>query len=413
MVKGSIIAELLRRHHCAPDNKTIAQNIVQFMAREGRSEQLLEPLLDREAWNASTESAKLCAALEVDRRLQVEHGGRWRLEGLRDWSCGEEEECPDCEGFGVQSYGMGNEIERLRDCPNCEAMGHTGEKVSHHLALFTHLPTGAEFSLVPGIDGVYEELDYRINPRGNIEHDNHTHQMYRVEMWKDGKVIRSSIAPSLSAVEFRLEREEDARGVKLRRWVKDGMAPFLVSRWPVTESQIVNASVGPKGFLGADEEYYIGEPQTGWSWDEVSDWCNSQSLSLPTPDQWEYACRAGSQTRFFWGDDFDESYVWYAGNSGRHGMNACLKGPYSPTMSCCANEPEAKSPKEHDDAGKWNAFGLVDCIGNIAEMTDKPYRQMGGSFACSQQQIEAIQYSIVTPSEQLGFRPVVAVPGLE
>ena len=83
------------------------------------------------------------------------------------------------------------------------------------------------------------------------------------------------------------------------------------------------------------------------------------TFSLPTEAQWEYACRAGTTTRFYWGDDLDctaiGSYAWYYINaSGVREQYAHVVGQKFP-----------------------NEWGLYDMSGNVYECCqdwyDYPY----------------------------------------
>ena len=66
-------------------------------------------------------------------------------------------------------------------------------------------------------------------------------------------------------------------------------------------------------------------PVESVSWDDAQEFCQKLSqmtgkkYQLPSESQWEYSCRAGSKTKWCFGDDENEldDYAWYRGNSDR------------------------------------------------------------------------------------------------
>jgi formylglycine-generating enzyme required for sulfatase activity/tRNA A-37 threonylcarbamoyl transferase component Bud32 len=121
--------------------------------------------------------------------------------------------------------------------------------------------------------------------------------------------------------------------------------PFYMGIYEVTQAQYA-------ALMGSNPSSPQGAtlPVANVSWDEAVEFCKrlsaktARTVRLPTEAEWEYACRAGTNTRFYFGDDETQlgQYGWYQANSN--------------------GAPQPVGQK------KPNAFGLYDMHGNVWEM---------------------------------------------
>lgn len=101
-------------------------------------------------------------------------------------------------------------------------------------------------------------------------------------------------------------------------------------------------------------------PVTGVSWHGArafADWAarrTGRRVRLPTEAEWECLCRAGTATRFWWGDEPSHDRMNYSGVGGADRFD-----PFS--------QDERRAPVESFPANPW---GLYDTHGNVWEWTE-------------------------------------------
>jgi len=138
------------------------------------------------------------------------------------------------------------------------------------------------------------------------------------------------------------------------------LGPFLIDKCEVTQELY-------KRFPLPDPSHFKdpARPVEQMTWTDAIEYCNERSKAeglepcydlktgkcnfqadgyrLPTEAEWEYACRAGTKTRYFFGDDARKlkNYAWFANDSLKKTQPVGKKRP--------------------------NPWGLHDMLGNVAE----------------------------------------------
>lgn len=126
--------------------------------------------------------------------------------------------------------------------------------------------------------------------------------------------------------------------------------PFYIGEYPVTQRQWELIMNGKK-HINHNNLKVLYYPKTWISWYEANQFIrklnkmeNTDKYRLPSEAEWEYACRAGTTTRYFFGDDESKlaGYAWYDENSDSNTHPVGIKNP--------------------------NQWGLYDTYGNVLEL---------------------------------------------
>ena len=137
---------------------------------------------------------------------------------------------------------------------------------------------------------------------------------------------------------------------------------FFMGRYPITQDQwrFVAGLPQVEQALNPDPSRFKGDtlPVETVSWYDAVEFCarlsahTKRTYRLPSEAEWEYACRAGTTTPFYFGAMITPEVVNYDGNSS---YNNSPKGEYR----------ETTTPVEHFEFA--NAWGLSDMHGNVWE----------------------------------------------
>jgi formylglycine-generating enzyme required for sulfatase activity len=138
--------------------------------------------------------------------------------------------------------------------------------------------------------------------------------------------------------------------------------PFYLGVHPVTQAQYQRVMGSNPSHFHAGDGGGPEHPVDQVTWDEAMEFCRRLSASpeeraagreyrLPTEAEWEYACRAGTATPFWWGASASSTQANFKGS---HPYGGGEKGPY---------------PRRTTRVGAYSAnpWGLHDVHGNVWE----------------------------------------------
>jgi formylglycine-generating enzyme required for sulfatase activity len=134
--------------------------------------------------------------------------------------------------------------------------------------------------------------------------------------------------------------------------------PFAIGKYEVTFAEYDRFAAATGRPLPSDQKWGRGSrPVINVSWQDAkayATWLSEKTgkeFRLPSESEWEYACRAGSKTAFFFGDDSERlsEFAWFYDNSANK-----------------TNPVRKKKP---------NAWGLYDIAGNVWEWVEDDWHE--------------------------------------
>ncbi|ACK70344.1 protein of unknown function DUF323 [Gloeothece citriformis PCC 7424] len=146
--------------------------------------------------------------------------------------------------------------------------------------------------------------------------------------------------------------------------------PFYIGKYPITQAQWKAIASLPKvkQDLNPDPSYFKGDnlPVERVSWYDALELCErlsqytGRNYQLPSEAQWEYACRGGTTTPFYFGATITGEFANYFASESAYQV-----------------EPNLEFRKKTTEVGSFppNDFGLYDLHGNVYEWCADPWHK--------------------------------------
>ncbi len=198
---------------------------------------------------------------------------------------------------------------------------------------------------------IFEFEVVTVNKRGEIiKRQGHQAEYYSEDLG-NGVMLEMVLIPGGTFMMGSPENEKDRssnEGPQHEVIVK----PFLMGKYPITQAQWI-------AVMGKNPSRYKGDnrPVEFVSWHDSVEFCKrlfdktGKAYRLPSESEWEYACRAGTTTPFYFGETITTDLANY-------------EGDYT-----YASEAKGIYREETTEVGSFppNAFGLYDMHGNVWE----------------------------------------------
>ena len=170
--------------------------------------------------------------------------------------------------------------------------------------------------------------------------------------------------------------------------------PFAMGKFPVSVQEW-NACAAAKacGFTATGKD---DAPVANVSWSDAKQYAawlaetTRKPYRLPSEAEWEYAARGGTQTRYWWGDQFQP------------GMVNCKN---------CSDIPASDQPVKVGSL-KPNPFGLFDMGGGVDQWVEDCWhknlsRRSGGRISVGRERMPLARHPFRLLAERLELCPVI------